>query len=247
MRTHERVLARIEADLAAGRWALGERLPAERALAEELGVSRPSVREAIRVLEAMGIVRTAVGSGPDAGATVVDRPAAGLGAAVRLHVASGTLAVRDVVETRVLLETWAARAAAERVVAARDTGEPASEPGPGTPEVAGALAAAGALLDRMDDPALAAAEFRELDASFHVLLVRLAGNPLVEAVMTGLRGAIESYVAAGSAALPSWERTAARLRAEHRAVLAAVTAGDGERAAREVRAHIEGFYAETGL
>ncbi|WP_264031034.1 FadR/GntR family transcriptional regulator [Cellulosimicrobium sp. SH8] len=247
MRTHERVLARIEADLAAGRWALGERLPAERALAEELGVSRPSVREAIRVLEAMGIVRTAVGSGPDAGATVVDRPAAGLGAAVRLHVASGTLAVRDVVETRVLLETWAARAAAERVVAARDTGQRSSEPGPGVPEVAGALAAAGALLDRMDDPALAAAEFRELDASFHVLLVRLAGNPLVEAVMTGLRGAIESYVAQGSVALPSWDRTATRLRAEHRAVLAAVTAGDGERAAREVRAHIEGFYAETGL
>ena len=222
MRTHERVLARIEADLAAGRWALGERLPAERALAEELGVSRPSVREALRVLEAMGIVRTAVGSGPDAGATVVDRPAAGLGAAVRLHVASGTLAVRDVVERRVLLETWAVRAA-------------------------GALAEAGALLDRMDDPTLPAADFRELDATFHVLLVRLAGNALVEAVMTGLRGAIESYVAAGSAPLPSWERTAARRRAEHRAVLGAVAGGDGERAARAVRAHIEGFYAETGL
>ncbi|MGO2043674.1 MAG: FadR/GntR family transcriptional regulator, partial [Cellulosimicrobium funkei] len=198
MRTHERVLARIEADLAAGRWALGERLPAERALAEELGVSRPSVREALRVLEAMGIVRTAVGSGPDAGATVVDRPAAGLGAAVRLHVASGTLAVRDVVETRVLLETWAVRAAGERV-------------GAGDDEAAATLAEAGALLDRMDDPTLPAADFRELDATFHVLLVRLAGNALVEAVMTGLRGAIESYVAAGSAALPSWERTAERL------------------------------------
>ncbi|WP_426310859.1 FadR/GntR family transcriptional regulator [Cellulosimicrobium sp. E-16] len=247
MRTHERVLARIEADLAAGRWALGERLPAERALAEELGVSRPSVREAIRVLEALGIVRTAVGSGPDAGATVVDRPAAGLGAAVRLHVASGALAVRDVVETRVLLETWAVRAAAERVLDAGGTREQGPDPVPGAREVAEALAAAGALLDRMDDPALAADGFRELDASFHVLLVRLAGNPLVEAVMTGLRGAIESYVAAGSATLPSWERTAARLRAEHRSVLEAVAAGDGERAVRAVRAHIEGFYAETGL
>ncbi len=114
-------------------------------------------------------------------------------------------------------------------------------------EVVATLAEADALLDRMDDPALPAADFRELDATFHVLLVRLAGNALVEAVMTGLRGAIESYVAAGSAALPSWERTAARLRAEHRAVLSAVAEGDGERAAREVRAHIEGFYAETGL
>ena len=38
----------IEADLAAGRWVVGERLPGERALADELGVSRPSVREALR-------------------------------------------------------------------------------------------------------------------------------------------------------------------------------------------------------
>ena len=92
------VLARIEADLAAGRWAIGERLPAERALAEELGVSRASVREAIRVLEAMGIVRTAVGSGPDAGAHVINRPAAGLGSAMRLHLAAGTLPGRDAVD-----------------------------------------------------------------------------------------------------------------------------------------------------
>ena len=237
VRTHERVLARIEADLAAGRWALGERLPAERALAEELGVSRPSVREAIRVLEAMGIVRTAVGSGPDAGATVIDRPAAGLGAAVRLHVASGTLAVRDVVETRVLLETWAVGVAAERVAAA----------GVAVGDVAAVLAEARTLLDRMDDLALSAEAFRELDASFHLLLVRLAGNALVEAVMTGLRGAIEAYVAQGGAALPSWERTAARLRSEHRAVLEAVATGQADGAVQRVRAHIEGFYRESGL
>jgi DNA-binding FadR family transcriptional regulator len=228
VRTHEIVLARIEADLAAGRWGLGERLPAERALAEELGVSRPSVREALRVLEAMGIVRTAVGSGPDAGATVIDRPAAGLGAAVRLHVASGTLVVRDVVETRVLLETWAVGQAATTVGGA-------------------GLAEAVALLDTMEDPALDPARFRELDAAFHVALVRLAGNVLVEAVMTGLRGAIESYVEAGTERLEDWPRTAVRLRAEHRAVLDAVARGDGAGAADAVREHIEGFYREAGL
>lgn len=228
MRTHEIVLARIEADLAAGRWGLGERLPAERALAEELGVSRPSVREALRVLEAMGIVRTAVGSGPDAGATVIDRPAAGLGAAVRLHVASGTLVVRDVVETRVLLETWAVGQAA------------ATAGGAG-------LSEAVALLDTMDDTSLDPARFRELDAAFHVALVRLAGNVLVEAVMTGLRGAIESYVEVGTERLEDWPRTAVRLRAEHRAVLDAVARGDGAGAADAVREHIEGFYREAGL
>jgi GntR family transcriptional regulator, transcriptional repressor for pyruvate dehydrogenase complex len=117
VRTHERVLAHLEDGIAAGRWPLGARLPGERALAEELGVSRPSVREAMRILEALGLVRSGVGSGPDAGAIVVDRPAAGLGTAVRLHVATGTLPVTDVVATRAALETWAMRQAASPVSA----------------------------------------------------------------------------------------------------------------------------------
>jgi GntR family transcriptional regulator, transcriptional repressor for pyruvate dehydrogenase complex len=43
VRTHQLVLAHVEAELAAGRLTLGGRLPGERALAEQLGISRPSV------------------------------------------------------------------------------------------------------------------------------------------------------------------------------------------------------------
>lgn len=222
------MLACIEADLAAGRWAVGERLPGERVLAEELGVSRPSVREALRVLEAMGIVRTAVGSGPESGATVVDHPAAGLGSAVRLHLASGALPVRDVVETRVLLETWAVSAAARR------------DPAPSFDD-------AEALLDQMDAAGTGVEEFLELDTAFHVALAAASGNVLVEAVMLGLRGAIGTYVAEGTTHLADWETTAARLRAEHREVLRAVRAGDAQAAGAAVAAHIEGFYREAGL
>ncbi|WP_407319134.1 FCD domain-containing protein [Isoptericola halotolerans] len=232
MRTHEMVLARIESDLAAGRWALGERLPAERALAEELGVSRPSVREAIRILEAMGIIRTAVGSGPDAGATVIDRPAAGLGAAVRLHVASGTLPVHDVVATRVALETWAVR-------------EAARAPRPG--DAAGHDAEAGRLVREMSAPGLAVDAFVRLDQDFHLALARRAGNQLVEAILAGLRSAVRDYVARGVEALPSWPATARRLCTEHQQILDAVTAGDADGAERATRDHIEGFYREAGL
>lgn len=228
MRTHERVLARIEADLSAGRWAVGERLPAERALAEELAVSRPSVREALRVLEAMGIVRTAVGSGPDSGATVVDHPAAGLGSAVRLHLASGALPVGDVVELRVLLETWAVASAARRA------------PAPSFDE-------AEALLDRMDVPGVDAEEFLELDTAFHLALAAASGNVLVEAVMLGLRGAIGAYVSEGTRRLTDWPSTAARLRSEHREVLRAVRDGAAAEAGAAVAAHIDGFCRETGL
>ena len=229
VRTHERVLARIEAGLTAGKWPIGQRLPPERALAEELGVSRPSVREAIRILEAMGIVRTAVGSGPGAGATVVDRPAAGLGVAVRLHVASGALPVSDVVGTRVLLETGAVRDAA---------GRPTDDAG---------LARARAHIEAMSEPGLDVAAFVAHDQDFHLELVRWGGNQLVEAILSGLRSAVASYVMTGAAALPAWPRTAARLCAEHRAIVDAVAGHDGAAAERLMREHIEGFYREAGL
>ncbi|MGO1412551.1 MAG: FadR/GntR family transcriptional regulator, partial [Microbacterium sp.] len=62
------VLDRVEADLFSGRLGPGDRLPGERELASTMGVGRSSVREALRVLEVMGVVRTAVGSGPSSGA-----------------------------------------------------------------------------------------------------------------------------------------------------------------------------------
>ncbi|MFP3714151.1 FadR/GntR family transcriptional regulator [Puerhibacterium sp. TATVAM-FAB25] len=228
MRAHELVLARVEADLAAGRWALGERLPGERALAEELGVSRPSVREAIRVLEAMGIVRTAVGSGPGAGATVIGRPAAGLGAAVRLHVASGTLPVADVVATRAVLEAWAVGQAAARWSDDED----------------GDLRE---ILEAMRAPGLAVPDFVALDQDFHLALVRCCGNPLVEAVLAGLRAAVGSYVPAGAQRLTAWPEHAARLGEEHGQILAAVRAGDVAAAEEHARRHIWGFSEQAGL
>ena len=229
MRTHEKVLAQIEENLRTGTWALGQRLPGERALAEQMGVSRPSVREAVRVLEAMGIVRTAVGSGPDAGATVVDRPAAGLGAAVRLHIASGTLPVRDVVATRAALETWAVSQAALRFDAETD------------------LTELRARIDEMEAPGLSTTEAAQLDQSFHLDLVRLGGNGLVEAILTGLRSAIGDYVTKGAERLPSWETTWHRLCGEHRAIVEAVESGDAAAAEKLAHDHIWGFFEEAGL
>ncbi|WP_425955170.1 FadR/GntR family transcriptional regulator [Xylanimonas sp. McL0601] len=229
MRTHERVLAQIEENLRTGTWALGERLPGERALAEQMGVSRPSVREAVRVLEAMGIVRTAVGSGPDAGATVVDRPAAGLGAAVRLHIASGTLPVRDVVATRAALETWAVGQAAARFAPETD------------------LTEAQRLIEEMDAQGLTPTEFVHLDQQFHLGLVQLGGNQLVEAILSGLRAAVGDYVTSGAERLPSWATTSARLCHEHRALLEAVERADAGLAEKLAHDHIWGFYEETGL
>lgn len=225
MRTHQLVLQWIESQFSSGELVLGARLPAERTLAEQLGVSRTSVREAIRILEAMGVVRAGVGSGPEAGTVVIAEPAAALGSALRLHVATSHLPVADIVQTRVLLESWAAaRARADS---------------PALKEAAG-------LLDRMN-AGLDPEAFLELDVSFHLALAEAAGNAVVTAMMGSLRESIQGYAGRLTANLPNWPATAARLHAEHGEILAAINANDGGRAAELVAAHIEGYYTEAGL
>ncbi|GAA3401253.1 FadR/GntR family transcriptional regulator [Pseudarthrobacter polychromogenes] len=226
MRTHQLVLSWIENELSEGRLTVGGRLPAERTLAEQLKVSRTSVREAIRILEAMGVVRAGVGSGPDAGTVVISDPTAALGSALRLHVATQHLPVADIVETRVLLESWAA-----------------SKASPQAPE----LEAAGRLLDEMAAEGLDVDEFLALDVRFHLALADAAGNAVVSAMMGSLRESIQRYAAQLTSNLPDWEATASRLKAEHREILAAIRNDDGDHAAQLVAAHIEGYYREAGL
>jgi GntR family transcriptional repressor for pyruvate dehydrogenase complex len=235
VKNYELVLSRVEADLAAGRLRLGERLPGERSLAEQLGISRPSVREAVRVLEAMGVVRTATGSGPEAGAVIVAEPASPLTALLRLHLATNHLPMGDIVQTRVLLESWAARQAASRF--ALRTGE----------DDAAGLGVAEGLLDRMDSVGLSPEEFHLLDAEFHVAMAALAGNVLIAAVMSSLRTAIHGYVLAAVPNLPDWDATAVGLRAEHRAIVAAIRKGQADEASSLVVDHIEGFYRAARL
>lgn len=225
-RTHEVVVRHIEEQLRRGALRIGGRLPAERALAEELSISRPSVREGIRVLEAMGLVRAGVGSGPEAGTIVISEAAAGLTTTLRLHLAASSLPVADLVQTRSLIESWAVREAARR----RHLGE---------------LAAAGELLRAMDDSGLSPRQFHLLDADFHVTLARAAGNHVVSVIMRSLRDSISGYVLSAIDDLPDWAAMARRLRREHRAIHAAIAAGDGELAAHKVIAHINGFYRAT--
>ncbi|MHA7283191.1 FadR/GntR family transcriptional regulator [Arthrobacter sp. TMS2-4] len=226
MRNHQVVSAWLEQELAAGRLAIGSRLPGERAMAEQLGVSRASVREGTRVLEALGVVRAGVGSGPQAGTVITGNPALALDSALRLHVASTHLPVEDVVETRLLLEAWAV-----------------SHASPDSP----ALARAARLLDEMDRHDDGPDAFLERDALFHVALAEAAGNVLIGAMMGSLRGSIAAYTQRLTAGLPDWSATSDRLRREHRAILEAVLAGGGRAAADLVHDHIESFYREAGV
>ena len=62
-RMYEQIAEQIEALIRAGSFAPGTRLPAEREIAERIGVSRPSLREALIALETVGLIETRIGDG----------------------------------------------------------------------------------------------------------------------------------------------------------------------------------------
>ncbi|WP_137725696.1 FadR/GntR family transcriptional regulator [Prescottella subtropica] len=220
-RAWEHVLSSVEEMMVAGNLLPGQRLPGERTLAADLGVGRSSVREALRVMEALGLLKTQTGSGPTAGAMIVSRPTGGMTMLMRMQVAAQGFPVTDVVQTRLVLETEVMRTLA-------------ALPAPD-------LAAAVELLDSMDEPTLTADEFLVLDAQFHVAMADAAGNQVIAAMMAGLRASIESYVIDGVDAV-AWPHTCTRLRHEHRGLVDAVTHHDTGLARQRIVDHIRGYY-----
>lgn len=225
-RVYTVILEWLEKQFRNGDIAVGDKLPAERQLAEDFGISRASVREAIRVLDAMGLVRSGTGSGPNAGAVIVSEPSAALAWALRMHVATKALPVHDLVSTRVLLETQSARETAS---------------GAESSERDHVLAQAEELLDVMDDEGLPALEFYQYDVQFHFLLASLAGNVVVETIMASLRQATLGYVGEAVMALENWSEIRVKLQQQHREILQAVKERRGEDAAEALREHILWF------
>ncbi|WP_246148205.1 FadR/GntR family transcriptional regulator [Nonomuraea turkmeniaca] len=215
-RTFEDVLAQIERRIAEDGLTAGDRLPAERQLAEQLGVSRSSVREAMRVLETLGVVSSQVGRGPDAGAVLISRPDSALTDLLRLHLGLASLEPREVIDTRHMIEQWAAsRAAAARA----DTS---------------ALAAALAGMDG----ARTAEEFVEHDTAFHCAIADASGNRLIAAIMRSLRDSMRRY------AVEAVERLGdtSILRADHVRILEAIDRGEADEAARATSEHLAHAY-----
>lgn len=226
---YEVVLDAIEEKLRSGELSIGDRLPSERAMSTEYQISRASVRDAIRVLDVLGLVRSSTGSGPSSGTIIISEPVAGLAAALRLHVASRGLTVKEIVRTRIILETGAAL---EAVI-------------DDSPETLAKLAQAHDLLTRMDDPQLERQVFHDLDTQFHVLLSSLSGNAVVEAMMESVRLSVRDYVANSITTDEAWQPIAAHLRHQHHGILDAFESNQLDEAARLLRAHIEWFYGTT--
>jgi GntR family transcriptional repressor for pyruvate dehydrogenase complex len=228
-RAWQTVLEHVERQLVEGALSPGERLPGERALSAALGVGRSSVREALRVLEVLGLIRTQAGSGPNAGAIIIATPGGAMSSLMRLQVAARGFPVADIVRTRLVLEASVVDDLAEASAGSASRLD---------------LSAADRLLDAMDSPGLAPPEFLALDAAFHLALAEASGNQVITATMAGLRSGIEGYALAGLSRIVDWAATSARLRREHRGIVAAIRAADAAAARARIHDHISGYYAE---
>lgn len=224
-KTYELVVRVIKDEIFAGRLRPGDRLPGERQLSEQLKVSRPSVREAVRILQALEIVRTSPGTGESSGLIVSAQPSLALTDLLGVHVALSSYGLEEVMSTRTALEVQAVRQLA------------------GTPGERDMSAVKNAL-DRMLQPDLSRSDFHDVDTEFHVELAKATGNVLLADLMVALRESVRRPMDEAFADVPSWPQRQAELVEEHRDIYEAVTGDDIERAAVLMKSHIEGFYTQ---
>lgn len=211
------VVDRLQALIRQGELKTGDRLPSQRTLAERLGVSRPSLREAISSLEAMGLLAVKVGSGVYVASPDHRAPAWRF---------ADRCSLGDLYEARVGLEGYAARLAAGRIARAdRD-------------RLDAALDTMASALSRGDVPAMGLA-----DAQFHDLVLAIAANP----VLTGMIGPMRDMIVESQRLpMITTERLGETL-AEHRAIASLLESGDARGAEAAMEAHIRAAAARYGM
>lgn len=196
----------------------GDQLPPERDLAESLGVSRPSVREAIRGLQILGVVRSRQGGGHVI--TALDADAI-LGP-IRFFLSLEEGNIRALYDARSLIESDVARRAAQ-AMADQD------------------LAAAGAILDAQGATLTDPVAFRASDFAFHEAIWAGCGNPFLKRIGESLN-VLGLEVRTRASETPG---VLARSFADHRRLLDRLVARDPEGAAQAAEAHMRNVYQST--
>lgn len=212
-RLYRQIADQLRHLIESGEFPVGSRLPSERELADKLGVSRPSVREALIALEVEGRVRIRMGSG----VYVVDPP---VQAIARLWSDRAPEGPFEVLKARELIESAICSDAVGLV-------EPAD------------IAALDMVLEQMAASGLSSDDLVALDRSFHVALAGILRNGvLVRCVGDLFDQRISPYfrqLARYFESPDSWRRAVA----EHRAIRDALARGDGAAAREAMRRHLQ--------
>ncbi|MCA8883021.1 MAG: FadR family transcriptional regulator [Rhodobacteraceae bacterium] len=214
----ESVVQQIEDMILAGILSEGRRLPSEREMAETLAVSRPKLREALKVLEDRGLLTVRHGEGsfiaPLTGKAMSQ-------ALIQLYGRHGN-AFFDYLEYRRVQECFAARIAAER---ATETDRQI---------IRKYLAALESDLNRGDVNAS-----REHDVKFHAAIVAASHNATLIHMMSSIYDLTKQTVFYNREYLRTIDGTGLLLHQQHTAIADAVCSGNPEGASRAAAAHID--------
>ena len=211
-RVAEEIVQQLRSLILRGVYGIGDKLPPERKHAEDLGVNRASLREAIKSLEQMGLVKTRQGDG-----TRVLPFMETAGVELVSHLVTGTPdgipnadILGDVLEFRRIFARDVAQLAAERAVA---------EDIVRLEEVA-----------KKADADVTPDEMLKLDFEFYLELTRIARNRVFQLLINTIRVAVQAHAAFFAQVTPA----AAIQRKCHRDVIAGLKAKDAERTGKAV-------------
>lgn len=219
-RLYERIVEQIERRILNGDLKLGDKLPAERELAEQLSVSRTAVREAVKALREKGLVEVQPGRGTfiKNGTTQAARLSLGL-----MMKFGGVDASASLVEVREMVEPEIAALAAAR--ATED-------------DIAALREAVSAMDEALDDPVT----FIEADLDFHLALAVATKNALIPMLIDSIVDMLREqrtrifYVKGGPE----------RGQYHHKRILDAIIAHDPDAAQAAMRAHLQQVSEDSG-
>lgn len=220
------VARRLREAIVSGQVPLGGELPSEKDLGKQLKVGRSTIREALRILQAQGLL-----SGGDTVSTARPRVTAALtistaASTMENALRLGQVPLADLLELRVVIEGAIVEAAAE------------AGPSP-------ALDDARATIATMLRPGLDIEQFRAADLAFHRCLAAAAGNQAYALVMGVLRDAVAGHLGEALHRVAKPRAAMTELAREHAAILDAVTHGHGKKARQLITSHIRDFYRES--
>jgi DNA-binding FadR family transcriptional regulator len=223
VRAYQRIVEQVEEALARGELVPGQRLPSERELVAQFEVSRSTVREALRVLESNGVVRSRPGdpNGPE----ILPFSQAALRKQMVRLARVDELTLSELIGFRMIMDGAAIQVASrlrtpEHLAAMEET-----------------LVAMRAAID-VDFEA-----FSEADVAFHELIAQISRNSLIQTCNEVVRGVVLGLISDKIAHAENSRALMLESLQHHAEVVDAIRAGDGHAAARIARQNMYDYYA----
>jgi GntR family transcriptional repressor for pyruvate dehydrogenase complex len=223
VRLYERIIEQIEGAIASRTLRPGQRLPSERELVTQFGASRSTVREALRVLESNGVIRSRPGdpNGPE----ILPFSSQALSTQLTRLARVDGVDLGELISFRMVLDSSA------NLLAARLRTDA---------ELAEIEATIEVMRGAID---LGYEEFSEADVAFHEAIARVSSNSLVQVCNQVVRGVVLSLISDKIARSRNSQALMRESLRHHEEVLEAIRAGDGPAAARISRRNLYDYYA----